>query len=260
MMVEEGYGNRDPRVRLAELQLELQRECRAIVALRRAHGRTCRSPTRRGSSSTTRTSVKTPPGERRCGRSHDPMDGVYFLGKLEILKLRDDYRNKGRRRRTVLAARLPRRSARARRSAGRDRPPATARRRATTPASSIRHPTHAVFERVGAPQEILRGGAPMQSGPRSERRMQDLILDPASAENGYRQLTGTSPQAVPGVARNHDGHSADPAPGSSNMPCAITPHARDRLEARGRLAPPFDVRGVRRARRASSRTRSWNWV
>jgi len=93
MLVDQGWGNGDPRVRLAQLQLSLQRECRFIVALRmHTEGMSVADATRFFVENAY-FGEETARGEA-LRASQDPMDGAYFLGKIEILKLRDDYRAK----------------------------------------------------------------------------------------------------------------------------------------------------------------------
>jgi uncharacterized protein (DUF885 family) len=93
MIVDEGWGNGDPRVRLAQLSEALLRECRFVAGVKLhtagwSLGRTehffqdaCfQSP-----------AVAT---EESLRGTQDPMYGYYTLGKLMILKLRSDYRRK----------------------------------------------------------------------------------------------------------------------------------------------------------------------
>lgn len=93
MMVDEGWGGGDPRVRLAQLEEAILRNCRYVVGVRmHVYGMTV------------------PQAENffvdRCFQprqvavveamrgTQDPMYGYYTLGKLMILKLRADYRKK----------------------------------------------------------------------------------------------------------------------------------------------------------------------
>jgi uncharacterized protein (DUF885 family) len=91
MMVDEGWGNGDPRVRLAQLSLALQRECRYLVGLRE---HTRRHDGRRAAThSSNNAFMAAEPARREALRGTvDPLYGYYTLGKLEILKLRDDFR------------------------------------------------------------------------------------------------------------------------------------------------------------------------
>jgi Bacterial protein of unknown function (DUF885) len=91
MMVDEGWGNGDPRVRLAELSLALQRECRLLVGLRE------HTQNMSVEAATTffeeNAFMEAEPARREALRgTADPLYGYYTLGKLELLKLRDDYR------------------------------------------------------------------------------------------------------------------------------------------------------------------------
>ncbi len=91
MMVDEGWGDGDPKVRLAQLLLALQRECRYLVGLR--------EHTQNMSVEAATTFFETnafmgeEPARREALRgTNDPLYGYYTLGKLELLKLRDDFR------------------------------------------------------------------------------------------------------------------------------------------------------------------------
>jgi uncharacterized protein (DUF885 family) len=91
MIVDEGWGDGDPHVRLAQLLLALQRECRYLVGLR--------EHTQNMSVEAATTFFETnafmgeEPARREALRgTNDPLYGYYTLGKLELLKLRDDYR------------------------------------------------------------------------------------------------------------------------------------------------------------------------
>jgi len=91
MMVDEGYGGGDPRVRLAQLQLALQRECRYLVGLRE-HTQNM-SVEKAAAFFQENAFMAAEPAEREALRgTADPLYGYYTLGKLEILKLRADYR------------------------------------------------------------------------------------------------------------------------------------------------------------------------
>jgi len=91
MMVDEGWGNGDPHVRLAQLQAELERECRAIVGLREhTHGMTVDEAT---TFFRENAFISEDEARREAFRgTAEPLYGYYTLGKLELLKLRDDYR------------------------------------------------------------------------------------------------------------------------------------------------------------------------
>jgi uncharacterized protein (DUF885 family) len=93
MMVDEGWGDGDPHVRLAQLQLALQRECRLLVGLREhTQGMSVEDGTRFFEENAF---MAHEPSRREALRgTQDPLYGYYTLGKLEILKLRDDYKAK----------------------------------------------------------------------------------------------------------------------------------------------------------------------
>lgn len=91
MMLDEGYGNGDLRLRLGQLQDALLRNARYIVGIEMHTGKMTYQQAvdffvREGFQ--TRAN-----GEREARRgTSDPTYLVYTLGKLEILKLREDYR------------------------------------------------------------------------------------------------------------------------------------------------------------------------
>ena len=93
MMVDEGWGEGDPRVRLAQLQAALQREARYLVGLREhTQGMTVDQGARFFQDNAFMTEIQ---ARREALRgTQDPLYGYYTLGKLEILKLRADYRKK----------------------------------------------------------------------------------------------------------------------------------------------------------------------
>ena len=91
MMVDQGWGDGDPKVRLAQLQGALQRECRYLVGLREhTEGMTVDEAT---TFFETNAFLAADPAHREALRGTvDPLYGYYTLGKLELLKLRDDYK------------------------------------------------------------------------------------------------------------------------------------------------------------------------
>ena len=93
MMVDEGWGDGDPRVRLAQLGLALQREARYLVGLREhTQGMTVDQGT---AFFVDNAFLPEAVAHREALRgTADPLYGYYTLGKLEILKLRDDYQRK----------------------------------------------------------------------------------------------------------------------------------------------------------------------
>jgi uncharacterized protein (DUF885 family) len=93
MMIEEGFGGDDPKLKIAQLQMALMRDCRFVAAIEmHVNGKSvddateifkkqCGSPE--------------PEARREAYRgTRDPGYVNYTLGKLEILKLREDYRAK----------------------------------------------------------------------------------------------------------------------------------------------------------------------
>jgi len=93
MMVDQGWGNGDPRVRLSQLSGALVRECRFIVGVKEhTQGMTVAAGTDffmqnafmgRG-----------PASVEALRGTQDPTYGYYTLGKLELLKLRADMQKK----------------------------------------------------------------------------------------------------------------------------------------------------------------------
>jgi uncharacterized protein (DUF885 family) len=93
MMVDEGWGNGDPRVRLAQLDEALLRNCRFIVGVQLHTGGWTIPQAERFFTDRCFQPQATAIEESLRG-AVDPMYGYYTLGKLMILKLRDDYRRK----------------------------------------------------------------------------------------------------------------------------------------------------------------------
>lgn len=92
MMLEEGYGNQDPKLWLAQTQLALVRACRYLVGIK-MH---CRNMTVSEATNffMDHAYLDRANAEREARRgTADPTYLVYTLGKKMILKLRDDYRN-----------------------------------------------------------------------------------------------------------------------------------------------------------------------
>jgi uncharacterized protein (DUF885 family) len=91
MMVDEGFGGGDPKVRLAQLQEALLRDCRYVVGIKlHTQGMTVEE----GAKVFVEKGFQEPANgyeEARRG-AYNPTYLYYTLGKLEILKLRDDYR------------------------------------------------------------------------------------------------------------------------------------------------------------------------
>jgi uncharacterized protein (DUF885 family) len=93
MMVDEGWGNGDPHVRLAQLEEALLRECRYVVGVQLHTG----GWTLKQAENLFQTQCFQTPAvalEETMRGTQDPMYGYYTLGKLMILKLRADYKKK----------------------------------------------------------------------------------------------------------------------------------------------------------------------
>jgi uncharacterized protein (DUF885 family) len=91
MMVDEGWGNGDPRVRLSQLEEALLRECRYIVGVKlHTQGMTLQQAEKTFTSQCYQTPQVAV--EESLRGTQDPMYGYYTLGKLMILKLRSDYK------------------------------------------------------------------------------------------------------------------------------------------------------------------------
>ncbi len=93
MMLDEGYGNGDPMLRLGQLQDALLRDARYIVGIsmhtgRMSFGEAVQFFQKEGYQTATVAEVETKRG------TSDPTYLVYTLGKLEIMKLRADYKQK----------------------------------------------------------------------------------------------------------------------------------------------------------------------
>ena len=93
MMVDEGFGGGDPKVRLAQLQEALLRDCRYVVGIKlHTQGMTVED----GAKIFVEKGFQEPANayeEARRG-AYNPTYLYYTLGKLEIQKLRDEYRQK----------------------------------------------------------------------------------------------------------------------------------------------------------------------
>ncbi|MGE5277975.1 MAG: DUF885 domain-containing protein [Acidobacteriota bacterium] len=91
MMVDEGFGGGDPKVRLAQLQEALLRDCRYVVGIKlHTQGMTVEE----GAKVFVEKGFQEPANayeEARRG-AYNPTYLYYTLGKLEIQKLRDEYR------------------------------------------------------------------------------------------------------------------------------------------------------------------------
>jgi uncharacterized protein (DUF885 family) len=93
MMLDEGYGNGDPKLRIGQLQDALLRDARYIVGIEMHTGKmTLAQATQFFIKEGHQTSAV---AEREAQRgTSDPTYLVYTLGKLEIMKLRADYKQK----------------------------------------------------------------------------------------------------------------------------------------------------------------------
>jgi uncharacterized protein (DUF885 family) len=93
MTLDEGFGQGDPKLRLAQIVDALLRDCRYVVAIRmHALGMTLDQAT---DFFVTEGHQTRPMAEKEAKRgTADPTYLVYTLGKLEILKLRDDWKAK----------------------------------------------------------------------------------------------------------------------------------------------------------------------
>jgi uncharacterized protein (DUF885 family) len=93
MMLDEGYGNGDPALRMGQLEDALLRNARYIVGIQMHTGN---MTIEQAKQFFIEEGYQTPPiadQETKRGTS-DPTYLVYTLGKLQILKLREDYRKK----------------------------------------------------------------------------------------------------------------------------------------------------------------------
>jgi hypothetical protein len=93
MMLDEGFGGNNPKLRLAQLNLALLRLCRYLVGLRlHTRGMTYDEAVQFFMREGYQDSVA---AEREARRGTlDPTYLVYTLGKMEILRLREDYRRR----------------------------------------------------------------------------------------------------------------------------------------------------------------------
>ncbi len=93
MMVDEGWGGGDPHVRLAQLEEAMLRECRYIVGVKlHTEGWSLAQAEHLFTGQCFQTPAVAL--EESLRGTQDPMYGYYTLGKLMILKLRDDYKKK----------------------------------------------------------------------------------------------------------------------------------------------------------------------
>jgi uncharacterized protein (DUF885 family) len=91
MLLDEGFGNDDPRLRLAQVSDALTRVCRLLSGIKLHTKRWTLDDAQRCFEKDAY--VATPAARREAERgTYDPTYGGYFLGKLAILKLRADYK------------------------------------------------------------------------------------------------------------------------------------------------------------------------
>lgn len=91
MMVEEGFGDGSPRLRLAQLSEALVRDCRFVVGIRlHTRGMSVKDGTRCFTEQGFQEAANAYEEARRG--AYNPTYLYYTLGKLEIYKLRNDYR------------------------------------------------------------------------------------------------------------------------------------------------------------------------
>jgi uncharacterized protein (DUF885 family) len=91
MMLEEGYGDGDPRLRLAQLSEALLRDCRFVVGIKmHTQGMTVEEGTKFFEKEGYQEPASASEEARRG--AYNPTYLYYTLGKLQIYKLRDDYR------------------------------------------------------------------------------------------------------------------------------------------------------------------------
>ena len=93
MMLDEGYGNGDPKLRLGQLQDALLRDARYIVGIQMHTGTMTLDEATQFFITEGHQTLAVSEREAKRGTS-DPTYLVYTLGKLEILKLRADYKKK----------------------------------------------------------------------------------------------------------------------------------------------------------------------
>jgi hypothetical protein len=93
MMLDEGYGNGDPKLRIGQLQDALLRDARYVVGIEMHTGQMTLAQATEFFVKQGHQTAAVAEREAQRGTS-DPTYLVYTLGKLEILKLRADYKQK----------------------------------------------------------------------------------------------------------------------------------------------------------------------
>jgi uncharacterized protein (DUF885 family) len=91
MMLDEGYGNGDPKLRLGQLEDALLRDARYIVGIQMHTGNMTLDQAKQFFVEEGFQTAAVADVETKRGTS-DPTYLMYTLGKLQILKLREDYR------------------------------------------------------------------------------------------------------------------------------------------------------------------------
>ena len=90
MVLDEGFGNGDPRLRLAQVSDALTRICRLLAGIKLHTRQWTLADAQRCFEKDAY--LAAPAARREAERgTYDPTYGGYFLGKMGILKLRDDY-------------------------------------------------------------------------------------------------------------------------------------------------------------------------
>jgi uncharacterized protein (DUF885 family) len=90
MMIDEGFGDGDPKLRLAQLQEALLRDCRYVVAIKmHTRGMTVAEATRFFVEQGFQEQANA--HEEAMRGTYDPMYLAYTMGKLQIQALRDEY-------------------------------------------------------------------------------------------------------------------------------------------------------------------------
>jgi uncharacterized protein (DUF885 family) len=93
MVLDEGYGNGDPKLRLAQLSDALTRICRLLSGVKMHTKQWTLADAQRCFEKDAY--VAAPAAKREAERgAYDPTYGGYFLGKRAILKLRADYQKR----------------------------------------------------------------------------------------------------------------------------------------------------------------------
>ena len=93
MVLDQGFANGDPKLRLAQISDALTRICRLLSGIKLHTKQWTLDDAQRCFENDAY--VAAPAARREAERgTYDPTYGGYFLGKMGILKLRDDYQRK----------------------------------------------------------------------------------------------------------------------------------------------------------------------